>query len=193
MNAAERAPYLEAGDVALIPLGFKRKKKEFMWRRAVDSDIEWIHLNFGKGMIGPSYGVHYADLERLFPPDLGVRGGPWCLLEHLTGTSYSSSTTPPDVVARDLLIAVEELRALSDRQGYTDVLMSEQRPRKFVVLTVDRIRMLPVLLASFGRFKEAFTWLARFELLAKESDQMVPPYEAFAAHFRATYESKKEA
>jgi len=190
MNATERAPYLDAGDAVLAPLGFKRKKKEYVWRRTVDSDVEWIHLNFGLGVINPSYGVSYADLNSLHPPELGVRCGPWGMLESLTGTSYSSSATPPSVVMRDILKAMEEFSRLRDRETFTNTLMSEQPQRTLVVLFSDRIRMLPVMLVSLGRVQEAFDWLERFEVLAPTKDQIVPEYAVFVSHFRAKYQSK---
>jgi len=190
MNAAERAPYLDAGDAVLMPLGFKRKKKEFAWRRPAGSDVEWIHLNFGLGVINPSYGVSYADLNALFPPGLGVTCGPSGLLQSLTGTSYSSSKTPPNKVAGDFSAAISQFPKLRDRAAFAEVLMSETPPRTLVNFFSDRIRALPLLLISLGRTQEAFEWLARFEAVAPERDQIQPPYHVYAAHFRRHYASQ---
>jgi hypothetical protein len=188
MNAAERAPYLEAGDAVLLPLGFKRRKKDYEWRRVVGRDTESLHLNFGLGVINPSYGVSYTDLDALFPAELGVRCGPWCMLQSLTATSYSMDETPPARVTHDLLLAVAEFPALRDRPAFADLLMAEKLPPKFVNLFSARIRMLPVLLATLGRPTEAHAWLTRFEAEAPGRDQQLPRYAVFAAQFRATFQ-----
>jgi hypothetical protein len=187
MNAAARAPYLEAGDALLIPLGFRRKKSEFAWRRTVGPDVEWLHLNFGLGVINPSYGVTYADLDAQMPAELGLRCGPSNMLQSLTGTAYSSAETPPELVAHGLLKAVAEMPALRDRHGFAAELMAEQCPQKYTASFSTRIRALPVLLASLGRLEEAHAWLARFEPLAQQRDQKVPGYDVFAAEFRRIY------
>lgn len=191
MNANERAPYLEAADTVLGPIGFKRKKKEHEWRRVADRDTDWIHLNFGLGVVNPSYGVKYTDVDALFPPELGVRCGPWSMLQSLTGTSYSVMATSPSVVARDLLIAVEAFPQLRDRQAFTHFLMSDLPSKQFVTLFSRRIRMLPAMLASLGRMEEAFTCLTQFEAMALSRDQMRPSYDVFAAYFKSKFEGKK--
>jgi hypothetical protein len=191
MNAAERSFYLEAAHAVLVPLGFRQKKKEFEWRRVAERDIEWIHLNFGLGVINPSYGVRYSDVDALFPPELTVRCGPWCMLQDLTGTSYSVATTPPSVVSRDLLRAVEEFHHLRDRQAFTDLLMRDDRSNGAVILFSYRIRMLPAMLGSLGRLDEAFSWLAQFEAVAPDRDQMLPSYGVYAAYFRSKFQEKK--
>lgn len=187
MNATERAPYFEAGDVALVPLGFKRRKKDYEWRRAFGSDIEWIHINFGLGVINPSYGVRYTDLDRLLPAELGIRCGPSGMLAVLTGKSYSSSITDPSEVAEDLLKAAAELPKLGDRDAFMDLLMSEARSQTLLILYSDRIRTLPLMLANSGRLPEAFEWLEKFKSLPLVKDRRVPGYDVFVAHFRAKY------
>jgi hypothetical protein len=191
MNAAERAPYFDAGDAVLGPLGFKRKKKEYEWRRTMGSDVEWIHLNFGLAVINPSYGVSYTDLNELLPAELRVRCYATSMLRSLTGTSYSSPETTPSEIARDLLRALPELTRFRDRRIFTEILMSETSSHGMVILFSDRIRMLPLLLVSAGRVQEAFDWIARFEALAPTRDHMAPGYEVFASHFRAKYETRK--
>lgn len=183
MNAATRAPYLEAGDTVLGPLGFKRKKRDYLWNRANGDDIEWIHLNFGIDLISPSYGVTFRDIEASYPQHLDVRCGVMCLLQGLTGASYSGDRTPPSFVARDLLVAVEQFPKLRDRQAWTEILMSEERPRQFVILNSHRMHMLPALLANLGRIEEAQTWLAKFEGTT-DGDQSPRGYAEFAEHFR---------
>jgi len=190
MNATERAPYLEACDAALVPLGFKRKKKEQEWRRTVGSDIEWFHLNFGLAVINPSFGVRFTDMSDLLSAELGLKCLAMYMLRPLTGSNYSSPETSPSELARDLLRALPEILKLRDRGALTDVLMSETVPRGMVVFFSDRIRMLPLLLASAGRVQEAFDWLARFEVLAPAQDHMVPGYDTFASHFRTKYRLK---
>lgn len=184
MNVSERAPYLEAADAMLVPEGFQRKKKEFEWRRVVELDTEWIHLNFGLGVINPSYGVRFADVDALFPADLGVRCGQHRMLQSLTGTSYSKGATSPLVVANDLVRATGEFSRLRERKAFIEQLESEELSRRFGILFSNRIRILPAMLASLGRWKEALGWVVRFESVAFGRDQISPSYEVFAAHFR---------
>lgn len=186
-NATERAPYLEAGDAVLMPLGFKRKKREYEWRRAVDRDVEWIHLNFGRAVINPSFGVSYVDLNSLLPPEVGVRCGQHFMLLSLTGTSYSSDTSSPNDIALDLQKAVSEFPQLHDREAFIQILMSDKAPTKQVLLFSHRIRTLPLMLATSGRLAEALDCLARFEASDLARDQMVPGYDVYASHFRKKY------
>ncbi len=187
MNDAERLPYLKAGDSALAPLGFSRKKKEQEWRRAVDSaHVEWLHLNFGRAVINPSFGVLYSDLGHFLPPQARSVFGTAKMLSSITGRSYSSDDTPA-TFADDLLLVVPELGRFRDRGAVINALMSDSSEDWPLYGFSARIRVLPALLAATGRISESMEWLGRFEAIAPERDQMVPGYDVFSALFRKEY------
>jgi len=185
MNRAERIPYLDAGDSVLTPLGFRRKKRDQEWRRTIDGEsVEWVHLNFGLSVINPSFGVHYAELDRLIRDNGNASWGTSIMLSTITHRSYDLVDTSPDEIANDLLIAAREVEKLRDRSFVIKQLEAEL-PKDWPVASRSmRMRLLPLLLAGSGRISEALEWIGRFETLAPVEDQMVPLFGVFASNLR---------
>jgi hypothetical protein len=188
MNSTERAPFLQAIDVALVPLGFKRLNRGYEWKRSIDSaNLESIHCNFGLEVINPSLGVRYKDLEEAVPADLGAVVGVADMLESITGISYSSKTNPQILAEHLLSYAIPELVKLRDRNIVISML-EEDIPKKWPVFgTSARIRLLPLLLAQRGRVDDARRWLLHFEQNAQSMDQQLPAYPVFASYLRTKY------
>lgn len=188
MNAIEREPFLKAIDAVLEPLGFKRLKRSYEWKRSINpANLESIHCNFGLGVINPSFGVKYKDLGESVPPDIGAVTSVAEMLESITGVSYSSETNPKILAEHVLTYAIPQLVKLSDRDIVINML-EEDTPRKWPVFGVSaRIRLLPLLLAQRGRIDEARTWLTRFEDTAQSMDQQLPAYPVFASYLRTKY------
>jgi len=188
MNAAERDPFLNAADDALGPLGFKRPKSKFEWKRKVDeANTYWIHFNFGLGVINPSCGVWYTDLATLVPKDVGVVCAVSRMLEGISGSSYSSVTAPSLLANHVIAFAIPELEALRDRSAVIRSLESDPATKWPVFDRSSRIRLLPLLLAQAGRLQEAANYLNEFERVAPDIDQQIPRYAVFAEFFRGTY------
>jgi hypothetical protein len=188
MNALEREPFLLALDSALAPLAFKRRKTRYEWQRTVDrSNMTWLHLNFGLGVINPSFGVQYSDLADILPPEAGAVTGVSEMLSSSSGAQYSS-ITPPRVMAEHVLAyAVPRISLLANRRAVAQRLKNEQPSDWPVWGAAWRMRLLPLLLATDGRIEEASGWLARFESEAPQLDQIIPRFDVFARHFRQKY------
>jgi hypothetical protein len=188
MNALEREPFLLALDSALAPLAFKRRKTHFKWQRtAAGSNLTWIHLNFGLGVINPSFGVQYSDLADILPPEAGAVTGVSEMLSSSSGAQYSSMTPPRVMADHVLAYAVPRISLLADRRAVAQRL-KEKKPSDWpIVGAAWRMRLLPLLLATDGRIEEAEDWLARFESEAPQLDQLIPRFDVFARHFRQKY------
>jgi hypothetical protein len=188
MSPGDRQPYLEAVDAVLLRRDFKRRKSEFEWKHRAGPDVEWIHLNFGLGVINPSVGVIYEDLASSLPRGSGARYSVARMLASLSGASYSSST-PPAAVAADIeAIALPALDRLRDRAAVLSLLAGES-PKEWPVSlgASDRMRLLPLLLAESGRINEALERLRGFEAIAAQLDRAVPDFTVYAERFRARY------
>lgn len=193
MNPTERDSYLRAVDLVLNPLGFKRSKSSFEWKRKVDSqNSEWIHLNFGKAVINPSLGVFYADLEKLLPPEAGAVTGVSRMLSTIASQSYSTQTRPEQIAEDIVRFALPALVQLRDRVAIAAVLQNSLASDWPTFSASHRMRLLPLLLAGMGRVSEALDWLTHLEKVASSSDQMLPKFEAFASHFRGKYIVKQD-
>jgi hypothetical protein len=185
MKAAERSAYIEAVDQVLFPLGFSRPKRSQEWRKPVgNQDFLWVHLNFGLGVINPSFGVRYVDLESLLPPEAGAVVSSGRTLSSLSGEQYSLDTSASQLAEDFLSCGMPELLALQDRCEVIRRLESTAAKDWPVASASHRMRLLPLLLASQGRTEESSAWVAQFET---QADQMVPGYASFAQFFRSAY------
>ena len=188
MKFSEREPYLQALDTALSPLGFNRSKRSYEWKHSIDvANTEWIHCNFGLGVINPSFGVRYSDLAELVPTDVGAVVGVICMLAPISGVSYSSATAPTLLAEHVLTVCIPHLRNLRNREAVIHSLETTD-PKKWPVFGAShRMRLLPLLLAGGGQITEALEWLTRFEQAAPTMDQQIPKYAVFAKYLREKY------
>ncbi len=194
MSPTDREPYLRAVDAVLSPFGLKRTNASFEWkRRDANRDVEWLNLNFGLGVINPSFGVNFEDLALILPPDAGVHYGVARMLEPISGNSYSLDTAPSLVAADVAAVGLPELRRLTNRVSVIDCL-SSNNPRDWPTLSASaRNRLLPLLLAASGRVEAALALLTQLELDPGTIDQHKPGYPIYAAHFRARYSAEPGA
>jgi hypothetical protein len=188
MNDATRAPFLAALDAALLPLGFKRPKSKYEWRKRLDAaNTAWIHLNFGLDIINPSFGVHFTDLLKKLPEEAGAITGVCELLQSMTKTMYSTETVPELLAKQVVDIALPKISDLTNRPYLIQRLKGTQANEWPVWGSAFRIRLLPLLLADNDQLAEAHTWLDQFERDAATLDQLLPKYEVFASCFRQAH------
>ena len=168
-------------------IGFKRRKRELEWRRKIDAaNSEWIHFNFGLGIVNPSFGVHYTDLNNLVPQELGVICSVVNMLEGISGCGYSSETKPTLLAEHVIKYVLPKLVELRDRPTVIQQLESESPGDWPVWGRSARIRLLPLMLANIGKLSEALDRLTAFEKIAPSIDQQRPEYAEYAKFFRAT-------
>jgi len=90
MNKASQQQFLVEVDRVLEPIGFKRPKSSYEWKRKTsNNDIEWFHINFGLTVINPSFGVEFQDLKRVLPKESGAVYSVSRTLSSLSSCSYS--------------------------------------------------------------------------------------------------------
>jgi hypothetical protein len=188
MNSTKRAPFLQAIDEVLLPLGFSRRKKDLEWRRITDGgDVEWVHCNFGLGVINPSLGVNYTDLAAGIPEELAISVTVREMLSSLTDTPYSSDSAPSLLAAHIRCTALSRLTSLHDRRRVIELLESDTVRSWPVFGFSSRMRLLPLMLAQDSRITDALEWIERFEKLAPRFDQQLPCFSEFASFFRKRY------
>jgi hypothetical protein len=188
MSPSDRDPFLVAVDKALLPLGYKRRKSYSEWRLKLDEKNEnWVHLNFGLGIINPSFGVRYLDLEKLLPQEAGAVSTVAEMLGEVTGILYSIDTKPNLLAEHLLEHAIPRLTVLSDRNSVAKLLELDM-PAKWPVAGISfRMRILPLLLIAEDRKQEAFMWLSKFEKSSPEVDQLNPGYGTFSTYFKVAF------
>ncbi len=185
MDTAERARYLEALDLALAPLGFRRNRRDRQWHRStVPTEREWVHVNFGLGVINPSLGVEYSDLDALLPPEAGAVNTACSMLASLSGSQYSSRILPATLVADVVSFGLPELARLRDRESVIRRLKDPSPCAWPVASSSHRARLLPLLLARQGRLSES---LASLTEVGPVPDQLVPDFATFARILRDTH------
>ena len=188
MSPKEREPFLEALDGVLLPLGFKRRKSSFEWKRRVDKrDLEWIHVNFGLGVINPSFGVKYEDLSTLLPSESGAACSVFEMLSSVSGKAYTVDTPPQEVAADVRALALPGLGCLRDRALVVERLKRESSRDWPTLGASERVRLLPLMLAHSGHVDDALEWLREHEDYAVRVDQQLPNFTSYAAYFRARY------
>jgi len=188
VSPRDREPFLVALDGVLLPIGFKRRKSDFEWKRRVEgSDLEWIHLNFGLGVINPSFGVKYEDLSTVLPHESGAVCSVFEMLSSPSGKSYSGDTAPHELAADVRALALPGLGRLRDRTLVVERLRRES-PREWPTLGASaRMRLLPLMLAHSGHINDALEWLREHEAAAERVDQQIPNFASYAAYFRTRY------
>jgi hypothetical protein len=185
-QAKEKTEYLASLDVMLEPRGFRRRRNDQQWRCQLDDANElWIHINFGKTVVNPSVGVTYIDLVSVLPKDAGpVTGSMTMLLSLLPSSSIYMIDEGSARVARDLHeVGIPFLFRLSDRTFVIQRLKSALPADWPTVSYSDRIRLLPLLVASEGRLGEAHELLDKFRSESPGRDQIIPGYDIFEAAF----------
>jgi len=196
MHADQIEHFVTALDTLLVVQGFKRRSRSHEWRKKLDQNNEaWVHVNFGIDLVNPSLGVAYLDLARTLPAtEIGTKLGTMQMLHVLAKPADAYSLEiGPHAVLTDLreagLAAFDRLR---DRQAVADMLKSSVVSDWPVPSSSDRIRLLPVLLASLGRIDEALEIANGFAAEASARDQTQPKYEVFHAAFTARFAPSKQ-
>jgi len=82
--------YVDAADALLVPRGFVRRARSQEWSKHSEVDRIWVHLNFGRGLINPSFGVEYSDLKKRWP---NLPGGVYGTLKTLAGCFKAPTLT----------------------------------------------------------------------------------------------------
>jgi hypothetical protein len=186
MNKTERQPFFDAVENVLNPLGFKKRKADFEWNRKIDNlNKEWIHLNFGRGLITPSFGVEYLELSGILSPEVNCVTGVMKTLKPITGHDYNIETSPKYIADDIVAFGLPELLLLRNRKGVIKALESDNVNEWPVFGYSHRIRLLPLLLWQRHDIKECLSWLSLFEQQSISRDQIIPKYEAFAKELRA--------
>jgi len=188
MDSRIKQSFLTTVDLSLEPLGFKRPRSGYEWKRKVSKhDVEWIHLNFGLSSITPSFGLTFMDLKRVLPKEAGAVFSVFRLLSGLSGNSYPDDSPPADLAKDILKFIPAELKKLSDRNALIEAL-SEDKPKQWPVWSLsDRNRLLPLLIASSGEV-EAAKGIAQ-ELVQNYSDvdQIRPELAVYVRYLCEAY------
>jgi hypothetical protein len=182
----EKTEYLASLDVVLEPLGFRRRRTYQEWRYRLDDANElWIHINCGKVVVNPSGGVTYLDLVSILPNDAAPVTGAMTMLQSLLpSSSIYTIDEGSERVALDLQeVGIPFFSSLSDRAFVIERLKSAVSSDWPTASYSDRIRLLPLLVASEGRLAEAHELLDQFRSESSGRDQIIPRYDVFAAAF----------
>jgi hypothetical protein len=186
MNKIERQPFLDAVDHVLIPLGFKRRKTDFEWKRKSDNlNEEWVHLNFGLGVINPSYGVTYLELSEIMPREISNVSGVFRMLKSTTGRNYDLNTEPINLSDDIATFCLNKLLKLRNRKVIIEVLQNDNAMEWPCSDYSARMRLLPLLLFDDNKIKECSDWLEIFEQQSAQKDQLIPTYDIFSNHLKA--------
>jgi hypothetical protein len=207
MNATTRfrTELLAALDPLFATRGFRRRKDSFAWTRRVSAEhTESVHLNFGlypgaaRVSVIPTIGVRFATLEAGLVaagvvPRTGSRDrttvGFAIRPANAESYAFAAADSPPaaagalwhDLEAR----AFPQLEAAGSLDYVITALASPEPDRWGILSRSARARLLPLALQAAGRRDEALVALAQLENEMPGVDQMVPPFEHFAAWFRA--------
>ena len=186
MGKEARSKYLEDLDLVLNARGFRRRRTQKEWKcRAGSRDELWIHINFGKSVVNPSFGVKYVDLASVLPESSGAVTGTMVMLSYVFDRPRSYIIEEgSEPVARDLCAkGFDMLSSLRDR-GFVIEMLKSKLPSDWPVVSYsERIRLLPILLANEGRLREALNLLEHFRSESIGRDQILPQYETFATTF----------
>jgi hypothetical protein len=179
-------PYVDAADELLAPSGFVRRARSQEWSKRSEVDRIWVHLNFGKGLINPSFGVEYSDLKKRWP---NLPGGVYGTMKMLVGCVktprlYSVNDAPCDLIDDLRESGLVVMAELQDRMKVLEMLRSPNSAKWPVPSFSDRIRLAPILLCGLGRIEEAFTLADDFLPQSVGKDQIVPRYDVFVRALR---------
>lgn len=178
--------YLNSLDEFLEQQGFCRRRNAQEWKHKSDKNNElWLHFNFGLGIVNPSFGVNYLDLQLVLPKSVAPVTS---TMKMLTSVLPVRQTYIIDegtsLVKNDLLKwGLPYLSRLKDRAFVIEQLLSPTVREWPTISYSDRIRLLPLLLAIEGRIKEACDQLDIFRVESLGRDQLIPAYATFANAF----------
>jgi hypothetical protein len=178
--------YLDAVDELLFPIGFVRPRRSQEWSKRSDLDRIWVHLNFGKGLVLPSFGAEYLDLRRRWPK---LPGAVYGTMRALGGCFkpqrvYSVLNGPQDLIADLREPGLREVTELQDRMKVLEALLSPEIPRWPVPSFSHRIRLAPLLLCSMNRIEAALALADDLGKQAVGKDQILPSYDVFLGSLR---------
>jgi hypothetical protein len=185
-DAEKKTQYLSDIDAVLQPRSFQRRKNTNQWRNKIDNHNEfWIHINFGKAVVNPSFGITYLDFGSMLPKDVRSVSGTMVMLSSVAAPSKGYLIDEGSHrVERDLLEhGIPFLSRLSNRAFAIERLTSETARDWPTVSYSHRIRLLPLLLAAENRNEEACEVLKLFLVESMARDQIIPRYHVFANAF----------
>ncbi len=167
-------------DSVLQHIGFKYVKTRNVWERKVgNTDIEWVHFNYGLSVINISLGVKYKDLSDIISSDIVCVSGVACMLSKITNEMYTESTKPQYLADTISQFAPAQLAKLRDRYWVIERLKDENVNNWPVLSMSHRIRLLPLLLAKHVSLDETLKYLAYFDTEFSVKDQLIPKYSIF--------------
>ena len=207
MNATTRfrTELLAALDPLFETRGFRRRKDSFAWTRQVSAEqTQSVHLNFGlypgaaEVSVLPTVGVRFATLEGGLVaagvvPKTGSRDRSTVgfAIRPADAQAYAFSAGDPPSTAAAALWHDLEARAFPQLEeagslDYVVAALASPEPDRWGILSRSaRARLWPLALQAAGRRREALAVLPQLENELSGVDQMVPPFEYFAAWFRA--------
>jgi hypothetical protein len=195
-----REQILASLDLRFAAAGFKRPKRDFVWKRTVSRDVRlYLHLNFGVYQadvsVHPNMGARHASVERVLvecgarqpSADAGTFGK---MLSELSGGRYNShASLGPERVA-DLIWADWCAVGRPFAEDVADLTHAIERlasddPREWCCISRDvRAVLLPSALAAQGRRADALAWLDRFEAEYAKGAPLGTVFQPFAAKLR---------
>jgi hypothetical protein len=178
--------YLGAVDELLVPMGFVRRAKSPEWSKHSDANRMWVHLNFGRGLVHPSFGVEYQDLKRRWP---NLPGGVYGTMKMLTDCfkpprMYSAANGPHALIDDLREPGLQVLAGLQDRMKVTEMLQSLNVAEWPVPSFSHRIRLAPLLLCAMERTEEALALADDFARKSIGKDQIAPSFDVFVRSLR---------
>ena len=186
MRAEISKKYLDAADDLLVPRGFVRRARSQEWSKQSEVDRIWVHLNFGKGLIIPSFGVEYLDLKRRWPNLPGAFYGTMKMLAECFKVQrlYSADDDPQDLINDLQESGLPLVPELQDRKKVLELLQLPNGAQWPVPSFSDRIRLAPLLLYGMGRREDALSLADEFLAESVGRDQIIPPYDVFVEALR---------
>ena len=178
--------FLAAMDPALVVHGLKRRRKAQEWLRNTDElNRDSVHINFGLVVVNPSVSVQYRDLAAAVPSEFHSCHAS-AMLQSLVPRSpdYDFGTSAAELAADIVEFGLPYLGRLHDRDFVIQSLYSTSPADWCVFSYSDRIRLLPLLLASGGRAGEAMKFIDQAATEAEDRDQLIPRYIEFVTWFR---------
>jgi len=190
MNEEIQKKFITELDAVLNKKGFRFIKSKQQWeRKALKSDIEWVHLNFGLSVINPSFGVTYKDFARLFPKEICSVDTVSRMVSPITGVTYTEKSDPKLMSQQISELSIKELVFLCDRLSVINHLISEQVTNWPVSSYSARIRLLPLLLVQQGNINKALNCVKKFNRESIGKDQFLPNYGSFTDSFVGIYDA----
>lgn len=186
-RAAEIEAFLLGVDPVLATGGFLRRKKAQDWTREYDElNRDSIHVNFGLDIVNPSVSVQYRDLAAALPKTFGTCRAS-AMLKYLVPRrpDYCFGTKAAELTGDIVEYGLPYIGRLHDREFVIRSLASPTPADWCVFSYSNRIRLLPLLLASVGRHREAEEFVGQTAPEAEKRDQLIPRYLEFVGWFRA--------